>query len=71
MELCYIFELVQAMYAQKDKKGVDVYNSVFPAEVKMCLGFMSFCAPSAALKQENYQDSPNMQSVITQISDAI
>ncbi len=53
MELCYIFELVQAMYAQKDKeKGVDFYNSVFPAEVKMRLGFMNFCAPSAALKQK-------------------
>ncbi len=42
------------MYAKNDKEnGVDFYNAVFPGEVKMCLGFMSFRAPSAALKQKN------------------
>ncbi len=42
------------MYAQNDNEiGEDFYNSVFyPVEAKMCLGLMSFCAPSAALKQK-------------------
>ncbi len=31
----------------------------------MCLGFMSFRAPSAALKQKNYHNSPNMQTIKT------
>ncbi len=31
----------------------------------MCLGFMSFRAPSAALKQKNYHNSPNMLPIIT------
>ncbi len=31
----------------------------------MCLGFMSFRAPSAALKQKNYHNSPYMQPIIT------
>ncbi len=53
------------MYAQNDKANVDFYNSVFPGEAKMCLGFMSFRAPSAALKQKNYHNSPSMQPIIT------
>ncbi len=32
----------------------------------MCLGFMSFRAPPAALKQKNYHKSPNMSPIITQ-----
>ncbi len=34
-------------------------------EAKMCLVFMSFRAPSAALKQKNFHYSPNMQPIIT------
>ncbi len=50
-ELCFTLELMQTLHAQNDKEnGVDFYNSVFPGEAKMCLGFMSFYAPSAALK---------------------
>ncbi len=49
----------------KIKNAVDFYNSVFPGEVKMCLGFMSFRALSAALKQKNYHNSPNMSPIIT------
>ncbi len=30
----------------------------------MCFGFMSFCAPSAALKQKNYHNSPDMQLIL-------
>ncbi len=30
----------------------------------MCLGFMSYRAPSAALKQINYNNSPNTRSII-------
>ncbi len=37
----------------------------------MCLGFMSFRAPPAALKQKNYYNSPNMLPIITLISGAI
>ncbi len=32
---------------------------------KMCLCLMSFRAPSAALKQKNYHNSPNMRPIIT------
>ncbi len=59
MELYYTLELIQIVHAQNDKEnGVDFYNSVIPGEVKMCLGFMSFRALSAALKQKNYHNSP-------------
>ncbi len=65
MELCYTIELIQTLYGQHDKQNcVDFYNSVFPGETKMCLDFMSFRAPSAALKQKNYHNSPNMQPII-------
>ncbi len=37
----------------------------FPGEVKMCFGFMSFRAPSTALKQKNYHNSPNMLPILT------
>ncbi len=64
--LCYTLELIQTLYGQNDKENcVDFYNSVFPGEAKMCLGLMSFRAPSAAPKQKNYHNSPNMQPVIT------
>ncbi len=43
---------------------MDFYNSVFPGEVKMCLGFMSFRAPPAALKEKNYHNPTNMQLII-------
>ncbi len=66
MELCYTSEFIQILYAQKDKEnGVDFYNSVFPGKAKMCLNFMSFRAPSAALKQKNYHNSTNIQPIIT------
>ncbi len=62
----YTLELIQNLYAQTDKEnGVDSYNSVFPGEVKICFGFMSFRAPSAALKQKNYHNSSNVQPIIT------
>ncbi len=49
------------MYGQNDKEnGVDFYNSVFPGEVKMCLGFMSFRAVSAALKLPKYVTNYNL-----------
>ncbi len=65
-ELCFTLELIQTLYAQKDKEnGSDFYNAVFPGELKMCLGFMSFRAPSAALKQKNYHNSQNMLPIIT------
>ncbi len=41
------------------------YSSLFPGEVKMCLVFMSFRAPSSALKHKNYHNSPNMLPIIT------
>ncbi len=64
--LCYTLELIQTVYGQNDKEnGVDFYNSVFLGEVKMCLGFMSFRALSAALKQKNYHNSPNMSLILT------
>ncbi len=37
----------------------------FPGEANMCLGFVSFRAPPAALKHLNYNNSPNMQPIIT------
>ncbi len=40
-------------------------NSGFPGEAKMYLGFMSFRAPPAALKQKNYHNFPNMQPIIS------
>ncbi len=51
--LCYTLELIQPLHAQNDEENcVDLYNSDFPGEAKMCLGFMSFRAPPAALKQK-------------------
>ncbi len=53
MELRYTLELIQTLYAQNViENGVNFHNSVFPGEAKMCFGFMSFRAPSAALKHE-------------------
>ncbi len=64
--MCYTLELIQTLYAQHDKENaVNFYNLVFPGEAKMCFGFMSFRALSAALKQKNYHNSPNMQPIIT------
>ncbi len=64
MILCYTLELIQTLYGQNDKEnGVDFFNSVFLGEVKMCFGFMSFRALSAALKQKNCHNSPNMQPI--------
>ncbi len=35
-EICYTLELIQTVYATKDKEdGVDFYNSVFPGEAKV------------------------------------
>ncbi len=51
--MCFTLELIQTLYAQNDKEnGVDFYNSVFPEEAKMCLGFMSFRAPPAASSED-------------------
>ncbi len=48
-----ILEL-EVLHAQNDKENcVDFDNSVSPGEAKMCLCFMSFHAPRAALKQRN------------------
>ncbi len=63
--MCYTLELIQTLYGNDKENGVDFYNSVFPGEVKICLGFMSFRALSAALKQKNYNNSPNMSPIIT------
>ncbi len=64
--MCHTLELIQTLHAQIDKENsVDFYNLVFPGEVKMCLVFMGFRAPSSALKQKNYHNSPNMQPIIT------
>ncbi len=68
--MCFTLEVVQTLHAQNDKENcVDFYNTVFPGEVKMCLGFMSIRAPSAALKQKNYHNSTNMQLIITFFQD--
>ncbi len=65
MKFHLTLDLAQNVYAQNDKvSGVDFNNSVFPGEMKMCLGFMSFRAPSAALKQKNYHNSPTMIPII-------
>ncbi len=65
-ELCYTLNLTQALYAQNDKEnGVDFNNMDFPEEARICLGFMNFRAPSAALKLKNYHNSPSMQPIIT------
>ncbi len=46
--------IIQTFYAQNYKEnGADFYNSVFPGEAKMCLGFMSFRGSPAALKHKN------------------
>ncbi len=66
LKLCYTLKLIETLFAQNDKENcVDFYNSVFPGEVKMCLVFMSFRAPSSALKQKNYHNSPNLVPIIT------
>ncbi len=53
-ELCYTLEIMQTLYAQNgNENGVDFYSSVFSGEAKMCLGFISFRAPSAAQKPKN------------------
>ncbi len=54
MELCFTLGSIQTLHAQNDRENcVDFYNSVFAGEAKMCLSFMSFRAPAAALKQKN------------------
>ncbi len=63
---CLTLELIQNLHAQNDTENcVDLYYSFFPGEVKMRLGFMSFRAPPAALKQKNYHNSTNVQPIIT------
>ncbi len=44
---------------------MDFYNPVFPGKAKVCVGFMSFHASPAALKQKTYHNAPNMQPIIT------
>ncbi len=52
-DLCYTLELIQTLYAQHGKENwEDFYNSVFSGEAKMCLGLMSFRAPSPAPSTE-------------------
>ncbi len=64
--MCYTLELIQTLHAQNDWKNcVDFYNLVFPGEAKMCLGFMSFHAPPAEIKQKNKHNSTNIQPIIT------
>ncbi len=51
MKFHLTLDLAQPVYAQNDKEGgVDFNNSVFLEEAKTCSGFMSFRAPSTALK---------------------
>ncbi len=53
-QLTYILEFIHTLYAQNDKENCgDFYNSVCPGVAKMCLGFVSFRAPPAAMKQKN------------------
>ncbi len=60
------FRINTYFHAQNDKENcVDFYNSFFPGEAKMCLDFMNFRAPPAALKQKNKHNSINMQPIIT------
>ncbi len=55
LELCYALELIQPLYAQKDKEnGVDFYNSVFPEEASRR------SATSAALKQKKTIITPEI-----------
>ncbi len=64
--MCYNLESTQTLHAQNDKENcVDFYNSIFPGEAKMCLGFMSFRAPPVALKRKNWHNSTTMQAVKT------
>ncbi len=64
--MCFTLELIQALHALNDKENCkDFYNSVYPGEAKMCLGFMSFRAPPASLKQKNSHNPSDMQPVIT------
>ncbi len=64
--MCYTLKLIQSLYAQYDKENAVIfYSFVFPGEAKMCFGFMSFRAPSAALKQKIYHNSPDMQPIMT------
>ncbi len=66
MVLRYTLGLIQALHVPNDEENyVDFYISVFPGEAKMCLGFMSFRAPPAALEQKNEHNSTNMQPIIT------
>ncbi len=53
------------------KNGLDFYNSVFPGESKMRLGFMSLRAPSTALKQKNYHNSSKYATNYNLIAGAI
>ncbi len=65
-KLCNTVELIQILHAQYDKENCgDSYNSVFPGEAKKCLSFVSFRAPSVALNQKSYHNSPNMSRIIT------
>ncbi len=56
MHMCYTLELIQTLYAQNDKQNcVNFYNSVFPGEAKMCLGFMSFRAFLFIMKKRGFE----------------
>ncbi len=39
------------------------YNSVFPREAKMCLGFLGFPAPPAALKRKKLSEIPKYAAI--------
>ncbi len=53
-KLRYTVESIPTLHGQNDKENcVDLYNSVSPGEAKMCLGVMSFRAPSTPLKPKN------------------
>ncbi len=69
-EPCNNLEFIQILRGQNDKENwEDFYNSVFSGEANMCLGFMNFRGPPAALKQKNYHNSTNMQPIITYFQD--
>ncbi len=48
-----------------EKTDLNLNNLVFPEEAKMCLGFMSFRALPAELKQKTEHNSANIQPIIT------
>ncbi len=62
MELCNTLRLIQTDMLKTMKKTARIF--IIPGEAKMCLGFISFCAPPTALKRKNYHNIRNMQPIV-------